>query len=77
MQHISNVAQDYRDGIFAGANNLVEVVTGMPALTVEEFVRANRSAFDDSGLAGRSGNTYSEADLERFAAPQTFTQTTT
>jgi len=77
VQHISNVAQDYRDGIFAGANNLVEVVTGMPALTVEEFVRANRSAFDDSGLAGRSGNTYSEADLERFAAPQTFTQTTT
>ena len=52
VQHLSSVAQDYRDGIFAGANNLVEVVTGTPAMTVEEFVRANRSAFEAPGLAG-------------------------
>ena len=29
LQHISNVAQDYRDGIFAGTNNLVEVISGL------------------------------------------------
>lgn len=53
VQHISSVAQDYRDGIFSGANNLVEVVTGTPAMTVEEFARANRAAFDGPGLAAR------------------------
>src|ERR1700758_950169 len=29
VQHISNVAQDYRDGVFAGVNNLVEVIGGV------------------------------------------------
>lgn len=53
VQHISSVAQDYRDGIFSGANNLVKVVTGTAAMTVEEFARANRAAFDGPGLAGR------------------------
>ncbi len=53
VQHISSVAQDYRDGIFSGANNLVEVVTGTAAMTVEEFARANRAAFDGPGLAAR------------------------
>lgn len=57
VQHLSSVAQDYRDGIFAGANNLVEVVTGSPAMTVEEFVRANKAVFDGSGLAGPGGRT--------------------
>jgi hypothetical protein len=51
VQHLSSVAQDYRDGIFSGANNLVEVVTGAPAMTVEEFARANRLAFERPGLA--------------------------
>jgi uncharacterized protein YbjT (DUF2867 family) len=53
VQHISHVAQDYRDGIFSGANNLIEVVTGTAAMTVEEFVRANRAAFDGPGLESR------------------------
>jgi NAD(P)H dehydrogenase (quinone) len=56
VQHLSSVAQDYRDGIFAGANNLVEVVTGTSAMTVDEFVRANRAAFDGPGLADRTRN---------------------
>jgi uncharacterized protein YbjT (DUF2867 family) len=51
VQHISNVAQDYRDGIFAGTNNLVEVITGTPALTVEQFAAANRDAFATAGQA--------------------------
>jgi len=51
VQHISSVAQDYRDGIFAGTNNLVEVITGTPALTVEQIATANRGAFDHAGQA--------------------------
>lgn len=49
IQHLINVAQDYRDGVFAGANNLVEVITGTPAMTVEQFVGTNRDAFDLAG----------------------------
>ena len=51
IQHITNVAQDYRDGIFAGTNNLVEVITGTPALSVEQIVTANRDAFTTAGQA--------------------------
>jgi NAD(P)H dehydrogenase (quinone) len=46
VQHLSSVAIDYRNGIFAGADNLVEVITGTPAMTVEQFAAANRSAFN-------------------------------
>lgn len=49
IQHLTNVAQDYRDGIFAGADNLVEVITGSPAATVEQFTAANRTAFHGVG----------------------------
>jgi uncharacterized protein YbjT (DUF2867 family) len=49
VQHLTNVAQDYRDGIFSGTNNLVEVISGSKPTTVEEFVTANRSKFDDDG----------------------------
>jgi uncharacterized protein YbjT (DUF2867 family) len=49
IQHISNVAQDYRDGIFAGENNLVEVIGGTKPLSVPEYVRQNRTAFDHDG----------------------------
>lgn len=49
IQHLINVAQDYRNGIFAGANNLVEVITGTPAMTVEQFSAINREAFGQAG----------------------------
>jgi NAD(P)H dehydrogenase (quinone) len=49
VQHITSVAQDYRDGIFAGTNNLVEVVGGTKPITVEEVVAANRARFDSDG----------------------------
>jgi NAD(P)H dehydrogenase (quinone) len=45
VQHLASVAQNYRDGVFAGANDLVDVVTGTPAATVEEYATAERSAF--------------------------------
>jgi uncharacterized protein YbjT (DUF2867 family) len=46
IQHLSNVAQDYRDGVFSGTNNLVEVISGRRAMTVEEFTTVNRGGFD-------------------------------
>jgi uncharacterized protein YbjT (DUF2867 family) len=49
VQHLTHVAQDYRDGIFAGINNLVEVIGGSKPMTVEEYVTANRAKFDADG----------------------------
>jgi NAD(P)H dehydrogenase (quinone) len=49
VQHVSSVAQDYQDGVFAGENNLVEVITGRPPMTVPEFVTANLAAFSHDG----------------------------
>ena len=45
VQHISSVAQDYPDGIFAGTNDVIETITGKPPLTLEEFVSRNRAKF--------------------------------
>jgi NAD(P)H dehydrogenase (quinone) len=53
VQHISAVAQDYRDGIFAGVNNLVEVIGGIKPITVEDYVKATRSQFETSGSPRR------------------------
>jgi NAD(P)H dehydrogenase (quinone) len=49
VQHLSNVAVDYQHGVFAGTNDVVEKVGGRVPLSVEQFVAANRSAFDASG----------------------------
>ena len=46
---ISSVAQDYQDGVFAGENNLVEVIGGHRPMTVGDYVDANRAAFDHDG----------------------------
>ncbi len=53
VQHISAVAHDYRDGIFAGVNNLVEVIGGIKPITVEDYVEATRSRFETSGSPRR------------------------
>jgi hypothetical protein len=47
------VAQDYRDGIFAGVNNLVEVIGGVKPITVEDYVAATGSRFDTNGRPRR------------------------
>jgi NAD(P)H dehydrogenase (quinone) len=49
VQHISSVAQDYQDGIFAGENNLVEVISGHKPMTVADYVTANRTEFGHDG----------------------------
>jgi NAD(P)H dehydrogenase (quinone) len=52
VQHLSNVTQDYRDGVFSGINNLVEVIGGSKPITVEEHVAATRTKFDTDGRFG-------------------------
>ena len=44
-QHLVEVAQNYRDGIFAGTNDVVEKITGTPALSVPAFIEKHREAF--------------------------------
>lgn len=44
-QHLVEVAQNYRDGIFSGANDAVEAITGTPALSVPQFIAQNRAVF--------------------------------
>ena len=45
VQHLVEVAQNYRDGIFSGTNDAVEKITGTPPLTVQQFITRNRSIF--------------------------------
>jgi NAD(P)H dehydrogenase (quinone) len=45
IQHISAVAQDCRDGIFAGTNSNVEDLTGRLPLTITDFIEKNKSSF--------------------------------
>ncbi len=45
VQHLSNVALDYRRGVFAGTNDIVERVGGAPPRDVATFVAAHRAAF--------------------------------
>ena len=49
IQHISNVAVDYQDGIFAGTNNLIEVIGNRTPMTVEDFVTSRKDAFQRNG----------------------------
>jgi NAD(P)H dehydrogenase (quinone) len=53
VQHFSNVAQDYRDGVFSGSNNLIEVIGGIEPITVEDYVESTRAQFDISGRPRR------------------------
>jgi len=45
VQHLVEVAQNYREGIFAGTNDLVEKITGAPALSIAAFIEKHRKAF--------------------------------
>jgi NAD(P)H dehydrogenase (quinone) len=44
-QHLSNVAVDYQNGIFAGNNDLVERIGGKNPTTVQEFITDHLAAF--------------------------------
>ena len=45
VQHLAEVAQDCRNGLFAGTNDVIERVTGKPPMTVEAFISRHRQAF--------------------------------
>src|SRR5579859_3160210 len=45
VQHLVEVAQHYREGVFQGTNDAVEKITGTPALSVPAFIEKYRGAF--------------------------------
>ncbi|MCL7379795.1 NmrA family NAD(P)-binding protein [Streptomyces sp. 35G-GA-8] len=46
IQHLLAVAVDYRNGIFAGTNDLVKKIGGADPLDVEGFVTLNRASYE-------------------------------
>jgi NAD(P)H dehydrogenase (quinone) len=49
VQYLSNVARAYQNNMFAGTNNLVEVISGSPPMTVEQHTAATRAAYESDG----------------------------
>jgi NAD(P)H dehydrogenase (quinone) len=45
VQHLAAVAQDCRDGLFEGTDDVIERVTGEPPMTVQTFISRHREAF--------------------------------
>lgn len=45
IQHISAVAQDCRDGIFSGTNDLVEKLTGQKPIPMVDYIVKNKALF--------------------------------
>jgi NAD(P)H dehydrogenase (quinone) len=46
IQHISAVAQDCREGLFAGTGSAVKDITGQEPMGVEEFIHKHKYAFE-------------------------------
>ena len=44
-QHIAAVAQDCRDGLFSGTNDLVEKLTGQKPLSMADYIAQNKALF--------------------------------
>ncbi len=51
IQHFCAIAIDYQNGIFSGTDKIIAEVTGVPPMTVQDFVAAHRAAFDRLGAA--------------------------
>jgi NAD(P)H dehydrogenase (quinone) len=45
QQHIASVAQDCREGLFSGTNDLVEKITGRKPLGMRAFISKNKDLF--------------------------------
>lgn len=45
IQHIAEVAQDCRDGVFSGTNDVVEKLTGQRPMGMREFIAKNKALF--------------------------------
>lgn len=46
IQHIASVAQDCRDGVFAGTNTAVKDITGKEPMGIREFIEKQRAYFE-------------------------------
>ena len=51
IQHFCAIAVDYQNGIFLGADKIIAEVTGVPPMTVKDFVASHRAAFDNLDAA--------------------------
>ena len=51
IQHFCAIAVDYQNGIFSGADKIIADVTGVPPMTVQDFVASHRAAFDSLDAA--------------------------
>lgn len=45
-QHLREASQDHHNGLFAGTNDVIEEITGIPPMSVETFLERYRSIFD-------------------------------
>lgn len=43
-QHLSEIAVDHQNGVFAGTNDLIEKIGGRPPITLTEFITKHRDA---------------------------------
>jgi len=50
IQHVAAVAQDCRDGLFSGTNNLIEEITGQKTgqkpIGMPDFIYKNKALFE-------------------------------
>ncbi|MCV9947502.1 NAD(P)H-binding protein [Rhizobium sp. BT-175] len=46
IQHFCAIALDCQNGIFSGADKIIAEVTGVPPMTVQDFVASHRAAFN-------------------------------
>jgi uncharacterized protein YbjT (DUF2867 family) len=46
VQHLTEVAIDLQNGVFAGTNDLVEKLGGHAPMTLEAFIKKHRAAFE-------------------------------
>ncbi|AYL94339.1 NmrA family NAD(P)-binding protein [Mucilaginibacter celer] len=46
VQHVIAVAQDCRDGIFSGTNELIRQITGTAPMSMHEYIEENRGLFE-------------------------------
>lgn len=51
IQHFCAIALDYQNGIFSGADKIIAEVTGVPPMTVQDFVTSHRAAFNTLDVA--------------------------
>lgn len=54
VQHIAAVAQDCRDGVFSGTNNVVEEITGRKPLGIMDYILKHKALFSQNSFASAS-----------------------